>query len=52
MAESTEAANFEHLNDLATFYAFIHGQSPCLHTGVRFGMQAWSSAQVDNLLSD
>jgi len=32
--------SFEHLNTLATFYAFIHGQSPCLHAEVRFGTQA------------
>jgi hypothetical protein len=28
VAKSTEASSFEHMNHLATFYAFIHGQSP------------------------
>jgi hypothetical protein len=53
VAKSTEASSFKHMNDLATFYAFIHGPNPCLHAEVQFlafflysssGTQAWSSA--------
>jgi hypothetical protein len=55
VAKSTKASSFEHMNNLTTSYAFIHGQSPCLHAevpvfaegshaGNRFGTQAWSSA--------
>jgi hypothetical protein len=28
VAKSTEASSFEHMNNIAIFYAFIHGQSP------------------------
>jgi hypothetical protein len=38
VVKSTEASSFEHTNNLAAFYASIHGQSP------------WSSAQVDKYL--
>ena len=54
-AKSAEAAILQLMNNSGTVYAFIHGQSPCLHAevpvfverphaGNRFGTQAWSSA--------
>ena len=53
VAKSAEAAVLLHMNELETAYAFIHGQSLCLHAEVpslafllyrSFGTQAWSSA--------
>ncbi len=54
-AKSAEAAILQLMNNSDTVYAFLHGQSPCLHAevpvfakrphaGNRFGTQAWSSA--------
>jgi len=52
-AKSAEAAILEAMNNSDIVYAFIHGQSPCLHAEVpssvlflnkSFGTQAWFSA--------
>ena len=39
MAKSAEAAVLRYMDDSGTGYAFIHGQSPCLHAEVRYGTQ-------------
>ena len=59
VAKSAEALILRRMNDPTKSYAFIHGQSPCLHAEVprsvfplnkSFGAQAWSSAQADKVL--
>jgi hypothetical protein len=53
--EIRRSNKLQHLQSEATGYAFVHGQSPCLHAEVpafteahrvarRYGTQAWSSA--------
>jgi hypothetical protein len=53
--EIRRSNELQHTQGQGTGYAFIHGQSPCLHAEVptftdthrvvgRFGTQAWSSA--------